>query len=100
MKTGEFVAEWPNNLSYPTNYQIVSSMASNDQQERVLTSIIGTDEDFDSVVANLGAAFESDSEFQAHGEPTEIKLGELHSMSFYFKSNERSEERRVGKEDE
>src|SRR5690625_2301933 len=87
MQTGKFVDEWPDNLPYPSDYQIVSSILTKDEGETTLTSIIVTEESFDSVTASLTAAFESRG-FQMRVERTDVNMGTLHIKTFSFERTE------------
>lgn len=85
---GTFTEGWPDGLVYPDDYQILSSIRSSTEDGVALTTILGTDEDYDSLVAGLLAAYESDPRFTQRDEPQDMKLGELRTTSVYYEGSD------------
>ena len=85
---GTFTEGWPDGLAYPNDYQILSSIRSSTEEGMALTTTIGTDEEYDSLVAGLLAAYESDPRFTQREEPQKMKLGELQTTSVYYEGSE------------
>src|SRR5690625_3131830 len=88
LQTGSFVEGWPEGLVYPADYQIISSGGTKNENELSLMTVVATNEDFDSVVTNVGGGLEADNRFHLREEPTDISMGELHTRSYYFEGAE------------